>query len=334
MTASMRNGYLSLYPAESGLLAFFLQAEDGIRAHCVTGVQTCALPIYRGEAGARRHDVAGAPLVERKDALQDLRLAAVELTFLSQTADQLPQLLEGRLLRVTGGWRAAKQAHNRVRSIVEDDDQRTQRAMEELERQRAEHGHRPGRADRKALRRLLTDRDVQSRHGQDREHAGDRRREMGERHRVQERLDQAREGRFTDRAERERRDGDPELAGRQVLVELFLLAPREASSKRIASKLSSSNRDQRELGRDEKSVDQNERRDRSQSKPGHLGATVASRLSQRESAESARRTIFATAESLRRRASSPMAKLDWMLLCAAGRVRVPVPILGEGDECR
>src|SRR5947207_4893318 len=26
---------------------FFFQAEDGIRAHCVTGVQTCALPICR-----------------------------------------------------------------------------------------------------------------------------------------------------------------------------------------------------------------------------------------------------------------------------------------------
>src|SRR5438132_6491071 len=25
--------------------SFFFQAEDGIRAHCVTGVQTCALPI-------------------------------------------------------------------------------------------------------------------------------------------------------------------------------------------------------------------------------------------------------------------------------------------------
>src|SRR5215211_1694043 len=27
--------------------AFFFQAEDGIRYHCVTGVQTCALPICR-----------------------------------------------------------------------------------------------------------------------------------------------------------------------------------------------------------------------------------------------------------------------------------------------
>src|SRR5438034_7892987 len=27
---------------------FFFQAEDGIRDHCVTGVQTCALPICAG----------------------------------------------------------------------------------------------------------------------------------------------------------------------------------------------------------------------------------------------------------------------------------------------
>src|SRR5438034_6385323 len=29
---------------------FFFQAEDGIRDHCVTGVQTCALPIFVEEA--------------------------------------------------------------------------------------------------------------------------------------------------------------------------------------------------------------------------------------------------------------------------------------------
>src|SRR5438034_4252481 len=29
-----------------GSLFFFFQAEDGIRDHCVTGVQTCALPIW------------------------------------------------------------------------------------------------------------------------------------------------------------------------------------------------------------------------------------------------------------------------------------------------
>ena len=32
------------------IFVFFFQAEDGIRVHCVTGVQTCALPIYDKEA--------------------------------------------------------------------------------------------------------------------------------------------------------------------------------------------------------------------------------------------------------------------------------------------
>src|SRR5215211_8720529 len=31
------------------LFFFFFQAEDGIRDHCVTGVQTCALPIFAGQ---------------------------------------------------------------------------------------------------------------------------------------------------------------------------------------------------------------------------------------------------------------------------------------------
>src|SRR5207248_8876018 len=33
---------------------FFFQAEDGIRDRTVTGVQTCALPIYVGEQSLRR----------------------------------------------------------------------------------------------------------------------------------------------------------------------------------------------------------------------------------------------------------------------------------------
>src|SRR5438132_14043318 len=36
---------------------FFFQAEDGIRDHCVTGVQTCALPIFRTPAPGRRANV-------------------------------------------------------------------------------------------------------------------------------------------------------------------------------------------------------------------------------------------------------------------------------------
>src|SRR2546422_8477180 len=54
-------------------LFFFFQAEDGIRDVAVTGVQTCALPIYlrRGGIGRRgpRDDAAGP------GAARDLRPA-------------------------------------------------------------------------------------------------------------------------------------------------------------------------------------------------------------------------------------------------------------------
>src|SRR5436190_7281070 len=39
---------------------FFFQAEAGIRDHCVTGVQTCALPIFSGTGGGGLRDL-GVP---------------------------------------------------------------------------------------------------------------------------------------------------------------------------------------------------------------------------------------------------------------------------------
>src|SRR5260221_5608355 len=48
---------------------FFFQAEDGIRDHCVTGVQTCALPISR-TGSLREEHVPGevAPLAPVLDS--------------------------------------------------------------------------------------------------------------------------------------------------------------------------------------------------------------------------------------------------------------------------
>src|SRR5260221_3357999 len=39
-------GYEISWSLAVSRLVFFFQAEDGIRDHCVTGVQTCALPIF------------------------------------------------------------------------------------------------------------------------------------------------------------------------------------------------------------------------------------------------------------------------------------------------
>src|SRR5438132_334634 len=54
---------LGLASEDDGI--FFFQAEDGIRDHCVTGVQTCALPIFgrAGEAAGRAGGARGAALL-------------------------------------------------------------------------------------------------------------------------------------------------------------------------------------------------------------------------------------------------------------------------------
>src|SRR2546421_6505133 len=46
----------------AGFLCFFFQAEDGIRDLIVTGVQTCALPIWALEIGVRNNPHVGQNL--------------------------------------------------------------------------------------------------------------------------------------------------------------------------------------------------------------------------------------------------------------------------------
>src|SRR5260221_10907014 len=61
-----------------GDFLFFFQAEDGIRDHCVTGVQTCALPISCSKAPDR---VRGAPLIATSDlgAFEQVAAGGVKL---------------------------------------------------------------------------------------------------------------------------------------------------------------------------------------------------------------------------------------------------------------
>ena len=53
------SGIAGSYGSSTFSFVFFFQAEDGIRDHCVTGVQTCALPIssVNGHLGCF-HDLA------------------------------------------------------------------------------------------------------------------------------------------------------------------------------------------------------------------------------------------------------------------------------------
>src|SRR5260221_2355546 len=81
---------------------FFLQAEDGIRDHCVTGVQTCALPI-----SSRRE---GRALLIRR-AMRALpsgwRLAAVALAAASALLSGRANADEGLRLKIDWGGLAS-----------------------------------------------------------------------------------------------------------------------------------------------------------------------------------------------------------------------------------
>src|SRR6266487_1497469 len=69
---------------------FFFQAEDGIRGGRVTGVQTCALPIFAGGHGG------GFALGEWLAAVRAQARAAV---LIGASADELAGLLAGHAVR-------------------------------------------------------------------------------------------------------------------------------------------------------------------------------------------------------------------------------------------
>src|SRR5438034_8268034 len=70
---------------------FFFQAEDGIRDHCVTGVQTCALPIL-GPASAL-HAIT-AQLGRRKIPVQGAEIAMIPKSTVKVDGKAAKQLLE------------------------------------------------------------------------------------------------------------------------------------------------------------------------------------------------------------------------------------------------
>src|SRR5256884_9232732 len=75
-----------------GRVVFFFQAEDGIRDVAVTGVQTCALPIWPGPGGAAA-DGRPAARVPLRQLMDDRLLDAL----LDRSRD------EAGGLRLTGG---------------------------------------------------------------------------------------------------------------------------------------------------------------------------------------------------------------------------------------
>src|SRR5215204_5803407 len=59
------------------IVFFFFQAEDGIRDHCVTGVQTCALPIFSSALGRRvSKSTTGSGGIAHRNAIAEVSIGS------------------------------------------------------------------------------------------------------------------------------------------------------------------------------------------------------------------------------------------------------------------
>src|SRR5215204_6675041 len=91
---------------------FFFQAEDGIRDHCVTGVQTCALPIF--EEGFRAVDLARSSDADLLAHAWQLAEDVVEETRGSPGAADPSTIV----LRQQRGFRRALQADTALAAVL------------------------------------------------------------------------------------------------------------------------------------------------------------------------------------------------------------------------
>src|SRR5437763_5184299 len=90
---------------------FFFQAEDGIRDTSVTGVQTCALPIFTG----RRHDLIAIPVIDpREEELPDVGLLTLED---AETGEQIELNTSDRSVRQGFLKAAAERMDARLRDF-------------------------------------------------------------------------------------------------------------------------------------------------------------------------------------------------------------------------
>src|SRR5215204_3607159 len=85
-------------------MLFFFQAEDGIRDHCVTGVQTCALPIYT--AGNQLQEasdvkVRGVIVGDVREVSASAEGATIELAINPDYLEEIPADVTARLLPKT-----------------------------------------------------------------------------------------------------------------------------------------------------------------------------------------------------------------------------------------
>src|SRR5438034_479401 len=104
------------------VLFFFFQAEDGIRDHCVTGVQTSALPICKREFQCHCFAAAAESKKTQIGSLAISREARPEGTFCSAQCNEpwpmrkkkTPMTILARICAQVGRRRSARHQRRRI----------------------------------------------------------------------------------------------------------------------------------------------------------------------------------------------------------------------------
>ena len=214
------------------------------------------------DVAARHHDLPGTQVAEDEDVLGELALVGLDEALADALGEQHAQLVLGvrRVPHLARG-RDAERPEDQIAEPVERVDERLGDEVEGAHR-RGHRQHRARRArDGEGLRGKLAQHHVQHRHDgegegetqPDGDAGGDR---------PDERLEQVLERRLGQGAEADAGDGDPELAGGEIGVDLLHGMPRRLGA-RLAlllelDHLAEPHPGDRELGRHEEGVQTDE----------------------------------------------------------------------------
>ena len=211
---------------------------------------------------ARHHHLAGAQVAEDEHVLGELTLVGLDQPLVHALRQQHAQLVLGvRRVAHLARRRDAERLEHQVAEPVEGVDDRLGDEVEGTHRPR-DPEHRPGGArDGERLRRELAEHHVQHGHDRQREDEAQPDRDAGG-DGADQRLQDVLEGGLGERAEADAGDGDAELAGGQVGVDLLHGAARRLgaglSLPLELDDLAEAHTGDGELGRDEEGVEGDE----------------------------------------------------------------------------
>ena len=223
--------------------------------------------------GPRHHDLPRHAVGELEDVVQQLALAFRQAGRVPR-GEQAAQLLLVLGQLPFGHRLDADHLEDRVGAVVEHPDRRVGRLVEALHGHGNPQGGVLGLADGERLRRQLAEHDVQNRDGHERHgqrHGVDQAR-PGAGDQADHRLDDPDERRFADPAQGQARQGDAELGGREVGVQVLDHVPGDPPAPQarrgVGVELGRPHLDQGELGGDEEAVEEDQAEGEDQAEHG------------------------------------------------------------------